>query len=53
MQVFVAFSLLSVLWARVWLQPRLLGGSFNAIIGGLSQAFLAGVDADSLSGVIP
>jgi len=51
MQVFVSFSLISILWA-------LFGYSFafsegNSYIGGFGKAFLAGVKPDSLSGTIP
>lgn len=51
MQVFVAFSLISVLWAVYGYSLAFSEG--NAIIGGLSKAFLAGVTPDSISGVIP
>mgnify|MGYP000034643316 FL=1 len=51
MQVFVAFSLISVLWAVYGYSMAFSEG--NAIVGGLSKAFLAGVTPDSLSGVIP
>jgi Amt family ammonium transporter len=51
MQVFVSFSLISILWA-------LFGYSFafsegNSFIGGFGKAFLSGVKPDSLSGTIP
>jgi len=51
MQVFVSFSLISILWA-------LFGYSFafsegNSFIGGFSKAFLSGLKPDSLSGTIP
>jgi Amt family ammonium transporter len=51
MQVFVTFSLLSVVWA-LW-GYSLAFSEGNAIIGGLSKAFLSGITPDSLSGVIP
>ncbi|MBX9963434.1 MAG: ammonium transporter [Burkholderiales bacterium] len=51
MQVFVTFSLLSVLW--VCLGYSLAFSEGNAIFGGLSKAFLSGVTPDSLNGVIP
>lgn len=51
MQVFVTFSLLSVLW--VCLGYSLAFSEGNAIYGGLSKAFLSGVTPDSLNGVIP
>jgi len=51
MQVFVSFSLISILWA-------LFGYSFafsegNSFIGGFSKAFLSGLKPDTLSGTIP
>jgi Amt family ammonium transporter len=51
MQVFVAFSLISVLWAVYGYSLAFSEG--NNFIGGLSKAFLAGVTPDSLTGVIP
>ncbi len=51
MQVFVTFSMLSVIWAAVGYSMAFTEG--NAIVGGLSKAFLAGVTPDSISGVIP
>jgi len=51
MQVFVAFSLISVLWAVYGYSLAFSEG--NMFIGGLSKAFLAGVTPDSISGVIP
>jgi ammonium transporter, Amt family len=51
MQVFVTFSLLSVLW--VCLGYSLAFSEGNAIFGGLSKAFLSGVTPDSINGVIP
>ncbi|MCU0868393.1 MAG: ammonium transporter [Burkholderiales bacterium] len=46
MQVFVVFSLLSVLWAVYGYSVAFTGG--NAFFGGLSKAFLSGVTPDSL-----
>jgi len=51
MQVFVSFSLISILWA-------LFGYSFafsegNSFIGGFGKAFLSGLKPDSLQGTIP
>ena len=51
MQVFVSFSLISILWA-------LFGYSFafsegNSFIGGFGKAFLSGLKPDTLSGTIP
>lgn len=51
MQVFVAFSLTSVIWAAVGYSLAFTEG--NAIIGGFSKAFLAGITPNSLSGTIP
>lgn len=51
MQVFVAFSITSVIWAAVGYSLAFTEG--NAIIGGLSKAFLAGITPNSLSGSIP
>jgi len=51
MQVFVGFSLISVLWALVGYSMAFSEG--NSFVGGLSKAFLSGVKADSLSGTIP
>lgn len=51
LQVFVAFSLISVLWAFYGYSLAFTEG--NAIIGGLSKAFLAGITPDSVSGSIP
>jgi Amt family ammonium transporter len=54
MQVFVTFSLVSVLWALYAYSLAFKdGGSFNAIVGGFSHAFLAGITPDTLNGVIP
>jgi Amt family ammonium transporter len=46
MQVFVVFSLLSILWAIYGYSVAFTGG--NPFFGGLSKAFLAGVTPDSL-----
>jgi ammonium transporter, Amt family len=53
MQVFVTFSLVSVLWALYAYSLAFKEGSFNAIVGGFSHAFLAGITPDTLSGTIP
>ena len=51
MQVFVTFSLLSVIWVCIGYSLAFSpGGSF---FGGMDKAFLAGITPDSLSGVIP
>jgi len=51
MQVFVGFSLISVLWALLGYSMAFAPGS--SFVGGLSKAFLSGVKADSLQGTIP
>ncbi|HEX4986954.1 MAG TPA: ammonium transporter [Burkholderiales bacterium] len=51
MQVFVTFSLISVIWALCAYSLAFSEG--NAIFGGLSKAFLSGIKPDSLNGVIP
>jgi Amt family ammonium transporter len=51
MQVFVGFSLISVLWGLFGYSIAFSDG--NSFFGGLSKAFLSGVKADSLSGTIP
>lgn len=51
MQVMVTFSLLSVLWAVFGYSLVFTDG--NAVIGGLSKAFLNGITPDSLQGTIP
>lgn len=53
-QVFITFSLLSVLWALYGYSLAFTpGGALNSIVGGLDKAFLSGVTKDSISGVIP
>jgi Amt family ammonium transporter len=51
MQVFVGFSLVSVLWAVVGY--TLAFGAGNSFIGGFGKLFLSGVAPDSLQGTIP
>jgi ammonium transporter, Amt family len=51
MQVFVVFSLISVLWAAYGYSMAFSEG--NMIVGGLSKAFLSGITTESLSGTIP
>lgn len=51
MQVFVVFSMISVLWAAFGYSMAFSEG--NMIVGGLSKAFLAGITPESLSGTIP
>lgn len=54
MQVFVTFSLVSVLWAIYGYSMAFSeGGALNSIIGGLGKTFLSGIKPDSLNGVIP
>jgi len=53
-QVFITFSMLSVLWALYGYSLAFTpGGELNSIVGGLSKSFLSGVGKDSLTGVIP
>jgi ammonium transporter, Amt family len=51
MQVFVGFSLISVLWALLGYTLAFNAG--NSFVGGLSKAFLSGIKADTLQGTIP
>ncbi len=51
MHVFVVFSMVSVLWALFGYSLAFTEG--NAVVGGFSKAFLAGITPDSLSGTIP
>ncbi|MFO0243883.1 MAG: ammonium transporter [Betaproteobacteria bacterium] len=51
MQVFVTFSVLSVVWVAAGYSLAFTEGS--NFIGGLEKAFLSGVTPDSLQGVIP
>ncbi len=51
MQVFVTFSILSIIWVCVGYSLAFSEG--NAIFGGMSKSFLSGITPDSLSGVIP
>ncbi|CAG0980840.1 Ammonia channel [Methylophilaceae bacterium] len=54
MQVFVTFSLISVLWVIYGYSLAFTdGGGLNGYIGGLSKAFLAGITPDTISGTIP
>jgi Amt family ammonium transporter len=53
MHVFVTFSLVSILWAFYGYSLAFTEGSWNAVYGGFSKAFLAGITPDSLNGVIP
>ncbi len=51
MQVFLTFSLVSVIWA-LWAYS-LAFSEGNAIVGGLGKAFLSGIKPETLTGVIP
>ncbi|HEX7953484.1 MAG TPA: ammonium transporter [Burkholderiales bacterium] len=51
MQVFLTFSLVSVIWA-LWAYSMAFAEG-NAIVGGLGKAMLAGIKPDTLNGVIP
>ena len=51
MQVFVSFSLVSIIWAVYGYSLAFTEG--NNFIGGLSKAFLNGVTSNSINGVIP
>jgi Amt family ammonium transporter len=55
MQVFVTFCLVAVLWALIGYTLAFTEGpkGLNAIIGGLSKAFLKGLTPDTVNGVIP
>lgn len=54
MQVFVACSMVSVLWVVYGYSLAFTdGGGLNSYIGGFGKAFLSGVTPDSLTGVIP
>jgi ammonium transporter, Amt family len=53
MQVFVTFSLVTVLWGLYAYSLAFKSGPFNTIIGGFSAAFLSGITPDTLNGVIP
>lgn len=51
MQVFVVFSLVSILWVVYGYSMTFSEG--NLIVGGLSKAWLSGITVESLSGTIP
>lgn len=51
MHVFVAFALVSVLWALFGYSLAFSEG--NSVVGGFSKAFLAGITPDALQGTIP
>ena len=51
MQVFVSFSLITILWALFGYSMAFAEGS--SFVGGLGKAFLSGLKPDSLQGTIP
>jgi len=51
MQVFVSFSLITVLWALFGYSMAF--GEGNSFVGGFGKAFLSGITPGSLSGTIP
>nr|WP_245419801.1 ammonium transporter [Phyllobacterium salinisoli] len=54
MQSFAICCLMSILWMVVGYSLAFTdGGSFNAYLGGLSKAFLSGIDMNSATGTIP
>jgi Amt family ammonium transporter len=54
MQVFVTFSLISIIWVVYGYSLTFSdGGAYNDYIGGLSKIFLKGIGSDTLSGTIP
>ncbi len=55
MQVFVTFCLVSVLWALVGYSLAFTEGpsKLDAVVGGISKAFLKGLTPNTLNGVIP
>ena len=54
MQVFVTFSLISIIWVIYGYSVAFSdGGAYNDYIGGLSKIFLKGIGTDTLSGTIP
>ncbi len=54
MQSFAVTCLMTVLWMLVGYSIAFTdGGSLNAYMGGLSKAFLIGMEKDSMSGTIP
>jgi len=54
MQVFVTFSLISIIWVAFGYSLAFSdGGTYNDYIGGFSKIFLKGIGSDTLSGTIP
>jgi Amt family ammonium transporter len=53
MQVFVTFSMMSVIWVLWGYSLAFSEGPYNDYVGGLSLAFLSGITGDSISGTIP
>jgi Amt family ammonium transporter len=53
-QCFAIACLMSLIWLAVGYSIAFSdGGGVNAVVGGLSKAFTAGIDADTLQGSIP
>ena len=53
MQVFVTFSLMSVIWVVFGYSLAFTEGPYNDYVGGFSAAFLNGITGDTVSGSIP
>ena len=54
MQCFAITALMTILWTIYGYSLAFTeGGSLHTVVGGLSKAFLAGIDVDTLSGTIP
>lgn len=53
MQCFVICCLVSLLWLMFGYSVAFGGGGFPALIGGLSKAWLKGVEVNSTSGAVP
>ena len=53
MQVFVTFSMMSVIWVLWGYSLAFSEGPYNDYVGGLSLVFLSGITGDSVSGTIP
>jgi ammonium transporter, Amt family len=53
MQCFTICCVMSILWVAFGYSLVFGGDSFGGLIGGLSKAWLGGVEVDSLSGTVP
>lgn len=53
MQVFVTFSLMSVLWVIYGYSLAFSEGPYNDYVGGLGTAFLGGISGETVNGSIP